>query len=73
MIGAQTSCFYLLGCLQLFLPGLQSFSRKYGLRKCAKEESILGFGKTGDSKSGKSSNANPFSGSKGLQKRLNQK
>jgi hypothetical protein len=63
----------LLGCLQLFLPGLQSFSRKYGLKKCAEEESILRFGKTGDSKSGKSSNANPFSGSKGLQKRLNQK
>ena len=34
---------------------------------------ILRFGKTGDSKSGNSSNANPFSGSKGLQKRLNQK
>jgi len=58
---------------QLFLPGLQSFSRKFGLKKCAKEESISRFGKTGDSKSGKSSNANPFSGSIGQQKRLNQK
>jgi len=62
-----------VGVFTALSAGLQSFSRKYGLKKCAEEESILRFGKTGDSKSGKSSNANPFSGSKGQQKRLNQK
>ena len=51
------------------LPGLRSSSQKVGFKKCAKEESISRFGKTGSSKSGKSSSANPFSGSVGTSKK----
>jgi hypothetical protein len=69
MIGASPPCFYLVLCLQLLPSGLQSSSRKVGFKKCAKEESISRSGKTGGSKFGKSSSANPFSGSIGPAKK----
>jgi hypothetical protein len=66
---ASPPCSYLVRCLQLLLWGLQSSSRKVGFKKCAKEGSISRSGKTGGSKSGKSSSANAFSGSIGPAKK----
>ena len=58
-----------MGQLQHLLRALQSYSRKVGFKKYAKEESISKLGKTGISKSGKIGSANPFSGSAAIRKK----
>jgi hypothetical protein len=55
------------------IAGGAIFMAESWFQKCAKEESISSFGKTGGSKSGKSSSAHPFSGSIRKQKKLDQK
>jgi hypothetical protein len=51
-----------VGGLQPLLRALQSYSRKVGFKKCAKEESILKVGKSGISKFGRSGSGDHFSG-----------
>jgi hypothetical protein len=67
--GSLLPCFCLVGQLQHLLRALQSYSRKVGFKKCAKEESISKLGKTGILKSGKIGSANPFSGSATIRKK----
>ena len=61
------------GVFTALSAGASIFLAEIWSQKMRQEESISRFGKTGDSKFGRSSNANPFSGSIGQQKRLNQK
>ena len=56
------------GVFTALAGGAAIFLAESCFKKCAKEGSISRFGKTGSSKSGKSSSANPFSGSIGTNK-----